>query len=113
MSTTSRMTRKARVARRWSPEPQRVLWQALRNRGLGGLKFRRAAPVGGRVVDFHCPEMRLVVEVTGKGQDREMLAVRDAALAASGLRVLRLRREQVLGDLPAALASIARHAQSL
>ncbi|MEM9797345.1 MAG: DUF559 domain-containing protein [Pseudomonadota bacterium] len=58
-------TTRARTLRRWMTAPEAALWQALRNRRLGGLKFRRKAPVGPHVVDFHCPAARLVVEITG------------------------------------------------
>jgi very-short-patch-repair endonuclease len=107
MQTRRTEIRKARVLRRWAPEPQVILWQALRNRQVAGLRFRRGAPVGDRIVDFHCPAARLVVEVTGKAQDRQTITRRDAELRAMGLQVFRLQRERVLDDLPGVLIDIA------
>ena len=49
---------------------ENVLWQALRNRQLEGLKFKRQAPLGGYILDFVCFEARLIVEVDG-GQHSE------------------------------------------
>jgi soluble lytic murein transglycosylase-like protein len=40
---------------------ENLLWQALRNRRLEGLKFRRQVPVGGFIADFICFEARLIV----------------------------------------------------
>jgi len=43
---------------------ERILWFALRDR-LYGWKFRRQHPIGRRVVDFACPERKLVIELDG------------------------------------------------
>jgi very-short-patch-repair endonuclease len=42
------------------------LWKALRNRALGGYKFRRQHPIGPYVVDFACVDCKLVIEVDGQ-----------------------------------------------
>ncbi|APE44510.1 hypothetical protein BOO69_14620 [Sulfitobacter alexandrii] len=98
--------RKARAQRRWMTRAEDVLWQALRNRQVAGLKFRRKAPIAGLVVDFFCPAARLVIEITGPGQHAVLLARRDAGLQASGYGVLRLSRERVTSDLDRVLAEI-------
>lgn len=87
--------------------PEDKLWQALRNRQLAGLKFRRKAPLGPCVVDFLCPAARLVVEVTVQAQHRALLVQRDMALQALGYGVIRLAREQVDSDFAGLLAEIA------
>jgi very-short-patch-repair endonuclease len=90
-------------------EPERVLWTALRG-GRLGVRFRRQVVISGYIVDFLAPSARLVVEVDGAhhaqrhGADER----RDRALAASGLRVLRLPAALVRSSLPAALERIAR-----
>lgn len=56
------------IARRFRKRPtgsEELLWQALRNRQLDGLKFLRQHPIGVSIVDFYCHEKRLVVEVDG------------------------------------------------
>ena len=50
--------------------PERKLWRHLRNRELGGWKFRRQYPVGSFIVDFICVEKNVVIEVDG-GQHAE------------------------------------------
>jgi len=87
--------RNARTCRRNLTEARMLLWQHLRNRQLAGAKFRRAAPVGRRVVDFLCKEVRLVVEVTGPALAPKLLEEADSALRAQGYGVVRVPRARV------------------
>jgi very-short-patch-repair endonuclease len=41
------------------------LWVGLKNRQLGGFKFRRQHPIGPYILDFYCPEAPLAVEIDG------------------------------------------------
>ena len=107
MARSNPQISKARAQRRWMTAPEDKLWQALRNRQLAGLKFRRKAPLGPYVVDFLCPAAHLVVEVTGRAQHRALLVQRDMALQALGYGVIRLAREQVDSDFAGLLAEIA------
>lgn len=74
-------------------------WALLRGRRCLGLKFRREQIVGTFRADFYCPELRLVIEVDGSAHDdasaREDDRARAAALARRGLRVMRVRNEDV------------------
>jgi very-short-patch-repair endonuclease len=85
-----------------------ILWEALRNRRLDGLKFRRQHPVGPFVLDFCCPERRLGIELDGAvhAAQPENDAEREALLATAGYRTLRFPNDAVQGDLPAVLAAI-------
>jgi very-short-patch-repair endonuclease len=78
---------RARELRRSMSLPERLLWQALRERP-GSLKFRRQHPLGRYVLDFYCPAARLVVEVDGQshgmGRRPEQDAVRDRWLTEQG-----------------------------
>jgi very-short-patch-repair endonuclease len=51
---------------------EQVLWRALKNRQLNGLKFRLQHPVESFVVDFYCPQHRLVIEVDGAVHDQQL-----------------------------------------
>ena len=69
------------------------LWNALRGRKLGGLKFRRQHPVGRFILDFFCAEYRLVVEVDGEihATQIEHDTERTRLLGEFGYRVIRFR----------------------
>jgi very-short-patch-repair endonuclease len=89
----------ARQMRREATPGERRLWEALRGRRCLGLKFRRQAIIGGFIMDFYCPELRIAIEVDGsvhespdaKARDQD----RDTLLAARGIRVIRIRDRDV------------------
>jgi very-short-patch-repair endonuclease len=89
---------------------EQTLWRYLRNRGIGGAKFRRQQPMGPYILDFYCHEHSLVVEVDGsqhyEGPQAAHDTVRTAWLEAAGLRVLRFDNRQVLIETDAVLETI-------
>ena len=91
-----------------------VLWEALRERRLNGLRFRRQHPVGQFILDFYCSQLKLVVELDGGVHDAqvEQDATRTAYLGTYGCRVIRFRNEDILADLPAILDQITDFAHS-
>ena len=94
----------ARALRRDATTPERIVWQRLRASQLGGLKFRRQAPIGPYIVDFFCPAVRLIVELDGETHvDAPGDRLRDAWLAREGYRVLRIWNNEVTGNLEGVL----------
>jgi very-short-patch-repair endonuclease len=87
---------------------ERLLWERLRASRLRGLHFRRQQLVHGYVADFYCHAAGVVVEVDGGVHDTqtEYDTCRDAAFALLGLVVLRVRNENVFGDMPGVLDRI-------
>ncbi len=88
----------ARKLRHNGTDAERALWFHLRDRRLGGLKFRRQHPIGPYTVDFACVEARLIVELDG-GQHLEVRsrdAARTAFLESLGWRVIRLWDHEAL-----------------
>ena len=85
-----------------------VLWEVLRERQLGGVKFRRQHVIERFVLDFYSTAHKLAIEVDGEIHDhqQEQDAARTAHLETRGIRVLRFRNEEVLRDLPSVLSSI-------
>jgi very-short-patch-repair endonuclease len=103
----------ARDLRQRETSAEDSLWEMLRDRRLGGLKFRRQHPVGPFVIDFCCPAHRLAIELDGgvhAGQRQED-AEREAVLTAAGYRVLRFPNEAVCDRLSDVLSTIAAAAQ--
>jgi very-short-patch-repair endonuclease len=92
------MVRRARALRSNPTATERLLWSRLRQRKLGGLKFRRQAPMGPYVLDFLCLRHRIVVEADGPFHDPERDAIRDAWLNAKGFRVLRFSNREIQGE---------------
>src|SRR5215208_3401999 len=105
------MTGKTEIAkrlRRHQTDAERVLWFRLRDRRLGGWKFRRQMSLDGLVVDFCCPDARLVLELDG-GQhpDRtEQDAARTKNLETAGYLVLRFWNNDVISNIDGVLEEI-------
>jgi very-short-patch-repair endonuclease len=98
----------AKKLRKNMTDAERLLWQHLRNRELGGYKFRRQRPIGPYIVDFVCLEKKLVIEVDG-GQhagQMESDAERSDYLKEKGYRVMRFWNNEVLKKTESVLTVI-------
>ena len=89
-SVHSPTTDRARYLRNHMSKVEWYVWSRLRNRRLGGYKFRRQVPIGPYFADFACLAARLVVEVDGEGHTQESDELKTAYLHSRGYRVLRV-----------------------
>ena len=91
--------KRAKSLRRPMTPQELGLWLRLKNRQLGGFKFRRQHPIGPYILDFFCAQVRLAVEIDGQShwsaeQERHD-ARRDAYLLEMGIETLRLSTESL------------------
>jgi len=98
----------ARVLRKRMTDAERRLWRHLRDRQLGGWKFRRQHPVGPYIVDFICLEKKVVIEVDGgqHAENEEADGRRSAYLEKLGYHILRFWNNEVLQETEAVLTTI-------
>ena len=82
------------------------MWSILRSRQLNGFKFRRQIEIDGYIVDFLCPERRLIIEVDGGQHKSERDARRTAYLESQGFRLIRFWDNDVLQNLNGVWAMI-------
>ncbi|MGB6229252.1 MAG: DUF559 domain-containing protein [Litorimonas sp.] len=101
-------TKFARELRRNQTGPEERLWAELRNRRLGGFKFRRQAPLAGYTVDFLCASAKLIVEVDGTSHlgREEYDQQRTREIEKLGFNVVRLGNEDIMDGLHASLDQI-------
>jgi very-short-patch-repair endonuclease len=96
--------------RRDPTDAERKMWRLLRGRRLDGLKFKRQAPIGRFIVDFVCPEHRLIIELDGAQHGYASAIARDAdrtaQLEAMGYVVLRFWNRDVLKNTDGVLTMI-------
>ena len=87
------------------PAAERLVWKVVRNRGLGGFKFRRQVAVGPYIADFLCPAARLILEIDGDSHNFTIHqdTLRDRYLAARGYRVERISNADVFENLEGAM----------
>ena len=90
-----------------TPAEQR-LWQAIRKRQLNGLKFRCQHPIESFIVDFYCPQHKLIIELDGSIHDQQIEydAARTEQLNQLGYRVVRFRNQAVMTQLDDVLRQI-------
>ena len=91
--------------------PAEVLfWQQVRNRQLGGFKFRRQHGIAHYVADFCCPECLLIVELDGASHDGEDAVAYDLNrqhyLESLGFQVVRFTNAQVYRQMPQVLENL-------
>jgi very-short-patch-repair endonuclease len=95
----------AKKLRKNMTDAERLLWRHLRNRELGGYKFRRQRPIGPYIVDFVCLEKKIVIEVDG-GQhagQAELDVKRSDYLKEKGCKILRFWNNEVLQETESVL----------
>ena len=86
------------------------LWNYLKQRKLSGKKFRRQHSIENYIVDFYCPEKRLIIELDGEYHNTPNQAEYDKKrsnrLEALGNKVLRFENKMVFENLPSVLQEI-------
>ena len=106
--TTSKKLAFARRMRKSPTATEDHMWRLLRDRRLGGLKFRRQVPLGRYIADFVCFRHRLIIEADGPFHDPAADAERDAWLADQGFRVLRFKNDDLFAHRDEILDRILR-----
>ncbi|WP_414589666.1 endonuclease domain-containing protein [Scytonema sp. PCC 10023] len=105
--TSAKLQRAKELRHQMTPE-EKILWQHLRANRLNGFHFRRQQIIDGFIADFYCHAAALVIELDGKihEQQVEYDAERDKVLSARGLRLLRIKNEEVRQELDKVLMRI-------
>jgi len=92
-------------------QPEQKLWAVLRGKQLG-VKFRRQHGIGRYIVDFYCPEAKLVIEVDGDSHYTEIAqqqdTERDVYMQSVGLRVLRFTNQDINQNMSGVYETIKR-----
>lgn len=77
------------------------------------LKFRRQHPVSLYVADIYCHAEKLVIEIDGSIHDLDEIKINDEirqkALEALGLRVIRFTNNEILNNLESVLETIGKN----
>lgn len=85
-------------------------WQQVKDKQLDGRKFRRQTSIGPFIVDFYCPEEKLVVELDGEVHFNEEAIEYDKKrtefLESVGLKVIRFENNEVLKNTEYVLSKI-------
>jgi len=100
-------TVKRKVLRNNSPFCERLLWKHLKGSQMG-YKFRRQYGFDSYVVDFYCPDKRVVVEIDGPSHDIQLDKIRQSQIESLNIKFLRFINDQVLYEREIVLEVIKR-----
>ncbi|HEV8582715.1 MAG TPA: endonuclease domain-containing protein [Thermoanaerobaculia bacterium] len=104
-----------RELRREQTAAEKALWEMLRGRRLGGLKFRRQFPISPFIADFCCFALKLIVELDGEVHAAAPQAAhdenRDIYLRSLGYTILRFPNELVFSNPESLLRAISETAE--
>jgi very-short-patch-repair endonuclease len=93
LSYNNKLKDNARRLRKNMTEAERLFWSRIRKKQLKDVQFYRQKIIGNYIVDFYCPQAKLVIELDGSqhysadGMKKD--SIRDRYLTAEGLTVLR------------------------
>src|SRR5438552_12328219 len=104
-----------KTLRKSATSAEAVLWTYLQNRKILGKKFRRQSSVGPYIVDFYCPECRVIIELDGAphfgANAGEYDQQRTEYLEHAGLKVIRFENKAVKENIEFVLKTIEQSLQ--
>lgn len=110
------LEQKRKELRNKSTAAEIILWNHLKKRQLNGRKFRRQHSISDYIVDFYCPEERLVIELDGDFHFDEEInkydEERTAYLNKLDIKVLRFENNEILYNLEYSLNKIVKEFKS-
>ena len=88
---------------------EEILWFELRHEKLG-FKFKRQHSIGGYILDFYCPQKKLIVELDGEVHNtkeaKEYDEVRDKYFKELGYTTIRFLNREVEDNIEKVLDKI-------
>jgi very-short-patch-repair endonuclease len=104
---TEEKLQRSRELRQEMTPAEKILWNELRGNKLEA-HFRRQQVIAGFIVDFYCHAAGLIVELDGSVHDKQIEedAQRDKVLKEMGLRIVRIRNDEIVRDLSAVFGKI-------
>ena len=87
------LIKQSRSLRKNQTPHEKKLWRHLRSRQLQQVKFRRQHTIGSYIVDFCCPDKKVVIELDGGGHaepsQQQKDKSRDQFLIQEGWKIIR------------------------
>ena len=101
--------------RQESAPAEKKLWKCVRDRQLGGYKFRRQQPTPPFIANFCCVRLSLIVELDGDSHGDRMTydANRTQRLEMNGYHVIRFLNDDVFSHLDCVLEEILAECERL
>ncbi|OGE77979.1 MAG: hypothetical protein A2751_01915 [Candidatus Doudnabacteria bacterium RIFCSPHIGHO2_01_FULL_46_14] len=79
---------------------EKLFWSKIANRQFSNLKFRKQHGIGNYIVDFYCPEKKLIIEIDGDSHaDSKTDPARSKYLENLGYEIARYNNRDVLYNI--------------
>jgi very-short-patch-repair endonuclease len=102
---------KRRQLRLNQTEPEKILWQKLKNKQLYGIKFFRQYSIGNYIVDFYSPLLKVAIEIDGEDHTEKRHAeydqLRSKYFKSYGIEVIRFWNNEIMENIDGVLEKIA------
>lgn len=109
--TQKSQVQKRQALRNNPTQPEIILWERLRGKQIGEIKFRRQYSIGPYVVDFYAPKKRLAIEIDGDSHFTNDAAAydhqRQQYIEACGIHFLRFTNQDIQTNLSGVLEQIS------
>ena len=106
-----KLKERRRDLRKNQTEAEKILWRHLRNKQFHGVKFHRQYSVGGYILDFFSPKLRLAIELDGgqhaSEENKEYDEIRSNFLKAHDIEVVRFWNNEVIQNIEGVLCRLA------
>ncbi|MEK7503195.1 MAG: endonuclease domain-containing protein [Patescibacteria group bacterium] len=103
---------KRKILRKNMTPAETLVWNKIKDKKLGGHKFRRQYSVGRYVLDFYCPTKKLAVEIDGgyhKLADAKLYdPVRQSEIESLGIKFIRFSNNDIENNIEKVLKEIKR-----
>ena len=94
---------RAEELRKKMTEAEKKLWEVLKNKKLGGFKFRRQHPILKFILDFYCHEAKLGIEIDGEVHNSKGQKFYDddrtEILKEYGINIIRFYNDEIIDNL--------------
>jgi len=112
----AKLKHRRRELRHNATPAEKVLWEAIRNSKVNGIKFRRQASIGAYVLDFYAPTIKLAIEVDGDihndPEARLLDRQRQQTIEELGITFLRFSNNDVLYSTSNVIEAVAKKAKA-
>lgn len=94
---------RAEDLRRKMTKTEKELWEVLKNKKLGGFKFRRQHPISKFILDFYCHEAKFGIEIDGKVHNSKSQKFydddRSEILREYGIKIIRFQNDEIIENI--------------
>ena len=97
----SMMKARRRELRKNQTKQEKDFWDIIRNGEFVAYRFRRQYSIGGFVIDFYCPSLKLAIEIDGSIHDSQVKydAFRQSGIETLGIRFIRFTNDEIDNEI--------------